>query len=175
MSTSTLRLYEIADNYLQALEDLADIEELSAEVIADTLEALQGNFEHKAISVGAYIHSLEAEASAIEEARKSMEVRRRSLERHAGRLREYLKQQMERTGLRRIKVPPERTKAPCIILRLQANPPSVTIEDEAVIPEYYKQEVITVKVLKAEIARALKAGEEVPGARPEHSNRLVIQ
>jgi len=175
MSISTLRLYEIADNYLQALEELAEMEDLPQEVIADTLEGLQGGFEAKAVSVGAYIKTLEAEASAIKEVRESMERRQNALERHAERLREYLKAQMERTGLRHIKVPPERTKAPCIILRLQANPPSVTIEDEAAIPEHYKQQVIAVKVLKSEIAKALKAGEEVPGARLEQSTRLVIQ
>src|SRR5918992_3930991 len=111
MSISTLRLYEIADNYLQALEELAELEDLPAEVIADTLEGLQGSFEAKAVNVGAYIRSLEAEASAIEEARKSMERRQKALERHADRLRDYLRLQMERTGLRHIKVPPERTKA----------------------------------------------------------------
>jgi hypothetical protein len=175
MSISTLRLYEIADNYLRAFEDLAEFEELPAQVITDTLEGLQGSFEAKAVSVGAYIKTLEAEASAIEEARKSMEQRQRSLERHAERLREYLKAQMERTGLRQIKVPPERTKAPCIILRLQANPPSVVVDDEERIPERYKQEVISVKVLKTEIARALKAGEDVTGARLKQTTRLVIQ
>jgi hypothetical protein len=172
---STLRLYEIADTYLHALEDLADIEDLPEEVIADTLEGLQGSFEAKAVSVGAYIRSLEAEVSAIEEVRKGMEVRRRSLERHADRLREYLKQQMERTGLRHIKVPPQRTKAPCIILRLKANPPSVVVEDEELVPECYKQQVITTKVLKSEIARDLKADVEVQGAYLVQTTRLVIQ
>jgi Gp157 protein len=175
MSISTLRLYEIADNYLQALEDLAEFEDLPAEVIADTLEGLQGSFEVKTVSVGAYIKTLEAEASAIGEACKSMERRQNALERHAERLREYLKLQMERTRLRRIKVPLERTKAPCIILRLQANPPSVVVEDEEAIPECYKQQVITTKVLKSEIARDLKAGVEVQGAHLVQTTRLVIQ
>ena len=175
MSISTLRLYEIADNYLQALEGLAEFEDLPAEVIADTLEALQGNFEHKAISVGAYIRTLEAEVSAIGEACKSMERRQNALKRHAERLREYLKLQMERTGLRHIRVPPQRTKAPCIILRLKANPPSVVVEDEELVPECYKQQVITTKVLKSEIARDLKAGVEVQGAHLVQTTRLVIQ
>lgn len=175
MSMSTLRLYEIADNYLQALEDLAELEDLPAEVIADTLEALQGNFEHKAISVGAYIRTLEAEASAIEQVRRSMEQRQKALERHTERLRDYLRLQMERTGLRRIKVPPERTKAPCIILRLQANPPSVVVEDEERVPARYKCTETVTKLLRSEIARALKAGEDVAGARLERTSRLVIQ
>jgi hypothetical protein len=127
------------------------------------------------VSVGAYIKTLEAEASAIEEVRKGMEVRRRSLERHADRLREYLKQQMERTGLRQIKVPQERTKAPCIILRLQANPPSVVVEDEELVPDRYRSTETVTKILRAEIGRALKAGEDVEGARLVQSTRLVIQ
>jgi Siphovirus Gp157 len=172
---STLRLYEIADNYLQALEDLAKFEDLPAEVIADTLEGLQGSFEAKAVSVGAYIRTLEAEASAIEQVRRSMEQRQKALERHAERLRDYLRLQMERTGLRQIKVPPERTKAPCIILRLQANPPSVIVENEVAIPDRYKRTETITKILRAEIARDMKAGEEVTGARLEQTTRLVIQ
>jgi hypothetical protein len=165
---STLRLYEIADNYLQALEGLAELEELPAEVIADTLEGLQGNFEHKAINVGAYIRSLEAEASAIEEARKSMEQRQKALERHAERLREYLKTQMERVSLPKIKN--------CYLtLRVQANPPSVEVINEEAIPAKYKRADITIKLLRSEIARALKGGNEVPGARLEQTTRLVIQ
>jgi hypothetical protein len=50
----------------------------------------------------------------------------------------------------------------------------VVVEDEGRLPERYKQPVITVKVLRAEIARALKAGQEVPGARLERTTRLVI-
>jgi hypothetical protein len=153
---------------LLALEDLAEIEELPAEVIADTLEALQGDFEHKATSTAAYIRTLEAEASAIEEAHKGMERRHKALTRHAERLRGYLKEQMERTGMVKIKN--------CYLtLRLQANPPSVVVEDEELVPECYKRTETVTKILRAEIARALKAGEDVDGARLEQTTRLVIQ
>ncbi len=165
---STLRLYDIADLYLQALEALAEMEDLSQEAITDTLEGLAGTFEDKAMTVGAYIRTLEAEASSIEDAWKHMERRQQSLKRHAGRLRDYLKQQMERTGLTKV-------KNHYLLLRVQANPPGVAIEDEEIIPERYKQAEITVKLLRSEIARALKAGEDVPGARLEQTTRLVIQ
>ncbi len=168
MSTSTLRLYEIAATYLQALEALAEMEDLPQEAIADTLEGLAGTFEDKAVNVGAYIRTLEAEASSIEGACKSMERRQQSLKRHAGRLKEYLKRQMERTGLTKV-------KNHYLLLRVQANPPGVTVEDEDRIPERYKHTEIAIKLLRSEIARALKAGEEVPGARLEQTTRLEIQ
>lgn len=52
---------------------------------------------------------------------------------------------------------------------MQTNPPSVAIEDERQIPERYKHAEIAVKLLRGEIARALKAGEGVPGARLEQT------
>ncbi|MGH8515081.1 MAG: siphovirus Gp157 family protein [Gammaproteobacteria bacterium] len=165
---STLRLYEIADTYLRALEDLADIEDLPEQAIADTLEGLQGEFEVKAINVAGYIRNIEAEASAVEEARKGMERRQRALTRHAERLREYIKTHMERTGLPKL-------RNHYLALRIQNNPPSVVVEDEDSIPAEYKRSETVTTLLRAEIGRALKAGEKVPGSRLQRSTRLVIQ
>jgi hypothetical protein len=167
MSTSTLRLYEIAGDYLQALEALADIEELLPEAIADTLEGLAGTFQDKAVNVAAYIRSLEAEAAAVEDARRRMEQRQRSLQRHADTLRGYLKLEMERTGITKVKNAE-------LALRVQKNPPSVIIDHEDLIPDTYREQVITVKLLRSEIGKALKSGENVPGAHLEQATRLVI-
>lgn len=165
---STLKLYEISAAYLETLEALAEIEDLPAEAVADTLQGWIGTFEQKAIAVAAYIRNLEMEAAAVEDARRRMERRQKSLERHAERLRDYLRTEMERTGI--IKV-----KNAELTLRIQKNPPSVVIDDDSAIPAAYKQEVITIKLLKAEMGKTLKAGEQVPGAHLEQITRLVIQ
>jgi Siphovirus Gp157 len=165
---SRLRWYQMADDYLNALEALAEMEDLPPEAIADTLEGLAGTFQDKAANVAAYIRGLEAEAAAIEDARQAMERRQNALERHAGRWRDDLKGQMERTGIPRV-------KNPWIALRIQPNPPSVVIEDETRVPERFKPPVTTVKLLRCDIARALKAGEPVFGAHLEQTTRLVIQ
>jgi uncharacterized secreted protein with C-terminal beta-propeller domain len=167
MSTSTLRLYEIASDYLQALEALANIEDLLPEAIADTLEGLAGTFQDKAVNVAAYIRSLEAEAAAVEDARRRLEQRQRSLQRHADNLRDYLKLEMERTGITKVKNAE-------LALRIQKNPPTVIIDHEDLIPDTYREQVITVKLLKAEIGKALKSGENVPGAHLEQATCLVI-
>jgi uncharacterized secreted protein with C-terminal beta-propeller domain len=167
MSTSTLRLYEIASDYLQALEALANIEDLLPEAIADTLEGLAGTFQDKAVNVAAYIRSLEAEAAAVEDARRRLEQRQRSLQRHTDNLRDYLKLEMERTGITKVKNAE-------LALRIQKNPPTVIIDHEDLIPDTYREQVITVKLLKAEIGKALKSGENVPGAHLEQATRLVI-
>ncbi|MCB1764528.1 MAG: siphovirus Gp157 family protein [Candidatus Competibacteraceae bacterium] len=165
---STLRLYQIADDYRSALDALAELEDVPPEAIADTLEGLVGTFQDKAIQVAAYLRTLEAEAAAIENARKAMEQRENALKRHASRLREYLKMQMERAGIPRV-------KNPWITVRIQANPPSVVIDDDTLLPAHFKQEVTTIKLLKSDLSKALKAGQLVTGARLEKTTRLVIQ
>lgn len=163
---ATLKLYEISHNYLCALDALSELEDLPPEAIADTLEALQGEFEDKALNIARYVRNLEAEASAIEEARKRMDARARSATQQARRLKDYLKGELERTGLK--------IQAPDLALRLQNNPPSVVVDDEASIPAAFKQTQTVTKVLKAELGKALKAGESIEGAHLERSKRLVI-
>ncbi len=163
---ATLKLYEISDNYLAALDGLAEIEDLPPEAIADTLEALQGEFEDKALNVARYVRNLEAEASAIEEAKRRMDARAKATARQADRLKDYLKRELERTGLK--------IKAPDLALRTQNNPPSVMVDDEAKIPAAYKQTETVTKLLRAELGKALKAGQEIAGAHLERSKRLVI-
>ena len=123
----TLTLYQIADDYLTALDALAEMEDLPPEAIADTLEGLAGSFADKAVAVAAYLRTLEAEAKAIADARTAMERRETALTRHALRLRDYLKGEMERTGLLRF-------DHPFLALRVQANPPAVVVEDEGMLP-----------------------------------------
>ncbi len=163
---STLRLYELSTEYLQALEALSELDDLPSEAIADTLEGLSGAWEDKALNVARFVRNLEAEATAIEEAKKRMEVRARVTQHKAARLRQYLLGELEKTGLR--------PKAADVALRVQKNPPAVILDDETRIPEYYRCSQVVTTILKAEIAAALKAGQEIAGAHLEQTQRLVI-
>ncbi len=162
----TLRLYELSSDYLHALDELSEMDDLPMEAIADTLEGLAGAWEDKALNVARYIRNLEAEASAIDEAKKRMEVRARVTAHKAARLRDYLKGELEKTGLK--------PKAPDVALRLQNNPPAVVLDDETRIPADYRRTQVVSTILKAEIAAAIKAGKEIAGAHLEQSRRLVI-
>lgn len=163
---STLRLYELSDDYLRALEDLSEMDDLPPEAIADTLEGLMGAWEDKALNVARYVRNLEAEATAIEEAKKRMDMRAKSTANKAARLRDYLKGELERTGLK--------PKAPDLALRLQNNPPSVFLDDETKIPQDFKHAQVITTILKSEIAAAIKAGKDIAGAHLVQTRRLVI-
>lgn len=164
---ATLKLYELSDDYLEAMEALAEIDDLPPEAIADTLEGLAGAWEDKALNVARYVRNLEAEAEAIVEARDRMERRAKAASKQAARLKAYLKAELERTGLQ--------PKAPDLALRLQNNPPSVVLDDPTKIPKLYQRTETVTTILKAEIGAALKAGKQVRGAHLEQSTRLVIQ
>jgi hypothetical protein len=163
---STLRLYELSDDYLRALEELFEIEDLPPEAIADTLEGLKGAWDDKALNVARYVRNLEAETAAIEEAKKRMEVRAKATANKAARLRDYLLGELERTGLK--------PKAPDLALRLQNNPPSVVLDDETKIPDNFRRSQVVTTILKTEIAAAIKAGKEITGAHLVQTRRLVI-
>lgn len=164
----TLTLYQLADDYLAAFDALTASDDFPPEAVAATLAGLAGSFEDKAANVALYIRTLEAEAAALEEAHQALERRATALTHQAERLRAYLKGEMERTGLTRL-------KQPFPVVRVQPNPPAVVIDDERRVPRRFKERVVTVKLLKAELARALKAGERIAGAHLEQTTRLVIQ
>jgi hypothetical protein len=163
---ATLKLYELSAAYLEALEGLAELDDLPPQAIADTLEGLAGAWEDKALNVARYVRNLEAEAAAIEDAKRRMEVRAKAMTNQASRLKAYLKSELERTGLK--------PKAPDLALKLQANPPSVVLDDEAKIPKTYRRTETVTTILKADISAALKAGKTVAGAHLEQTRRLVM-
>ena len=61
-----MKLYEIAQSYLSALEFFGDVDnDMSLDTALDTFEAIEGDFEQKVVSVAAYAKQLDAEADAI--------------------------------------------------------------------------------------------------------------
>jgi predicted transcriptional regulator len=167
MSKNTLRLFDISEEYMQALDELMSIDDLPEEVIKDTMESLSGDFEEKAKNTGLYVLSLLAEAKAVEEAEKRMSARKKSLNNQATRLKDYIHNNMEHTKITNI-------ESPEIVLKLQKNPGAVVIDDNDKLPSLYKKTETMTKILKADIAKALKAGLDVTGAHLQKGTRLVI-
>ena len=165
-----LHLYEIASAYRNALVALDD-ESLEPDVIRDTLDSLTGALEHKAEAVAAYVLNLEAEAEAVAAAEARLKARRQSLEKRAAWLRDYLKTNMEATGITEIAAS-DRT----FRVRIRLNPESVELDGSLpdMPPEYMREKIVR-EPDKASILAALKSGRDVPGARLVRRTRLEIK
>ena len=74
-----LALYQIVDEYRDALNTLADMD-LDEQTLADTLEGLQGEVTVKGQNVAAFILNMEAEAAAVKEVEQRLAKKRRAME-----------------------------------------------------------------------------------------------
>lgn len=166
---NNLALYQLSNNYLQALDFMTDPEfDLPLEAVNDTLEALSGELEDKAVNVAKFLRNMEALAEAIKSAEADMTKRRKTLESRVQWLKGYLKSSMENTGITKI-------ECPYFKLSIQTNPAAVNVLDEAAIPPQFKEAVTTWKIDKTAIKEALKNGQAVAGAELTAGTRLVIK
>jgi hypothetical protein len=166
---NNLSLYQLSGNYLQALDFLTDPEhDLPIEAVNDTMEALTGELEDKAINVAKFIRNMEMTAEAIKNAEAEMAKRRKALENRVQWLKDYLKGSMVQTGISKI-------ECPYFKLSIQSNPVSVNVFDEEVVPLMFKEQVISWKIDKAAIKNAINAGHTVPGAKLVNGTRLAIR
>lgn len=111
---------------------------------------------------------MEAVAEAIKEAEEAMAKRRKSLENRVRWMKNYLKENMEHTGISKI-------ECPFFKLSVQNNPAAVNVTNENAIPEQFKEQVITWKINKPAIKEAIKSGTAVPGAELVNGTRLAIR
>ena len=83
-------------------------------------------------------------------------------------MREYLKNNLEKSGLKKI-------DAPDISISMQKNPYKVVITNETEIPSNFIDTKETKAINKEKIKEALKNGEEVPGCELVQENRITIK
>jgi hypothetical protein len=164
----SLKLYEIADQF-RALERLEGSEEIPPEVMADTLEALDGDFEVKAIAVAKFILSLEAAAGDIQEAAKAMKARADRLSRRAEGVRAYLLFNFQSLNKKKL-------ESPELTIARRSNPVSVQVTYSESIPQKFwvQPEPPPPHIDKRALKDALQSGEEIVGAYLESGESLRI-
>ena len=164
-----LTLYNIADQYLVDLQKLQEME-IDEQTFADTLEGLSGDLEVKATNVAMFVRNLEASAEAIKDAEKQMAERRKALESKADRIRQYLLDNMTRTGITKI-------DCPYFVLSVRKNPPAVEVLNQDMIPDEYFDipEPPAPTLNKNRLKEDLKAGVVVEGAKITAGQSLLIK
>jgi hypothetical protein len=162
-------LYEIAQQYCE-LQALADIEELPAELIRDTIEGLEGDLTEKSANIAKLIEGLEAEAQMIAEAAHKIRERAERRQRRADRIRAYLLFQLQRAGINKIDCAE-------FSIAVRKNPEAVEFSDLESLPKAYMVQPAPPPPHpdKRRIKEDLKAGKCVPGAYLVRGERLEIK
>ena len=166
----SLPLYQIAAQYRADLDALAELEGIDPVTVADTVESLQGDLQDKLRAVIAYSLNLQAQAEAQAAAAKRMAERAKATGARADALLDYARQAMQDTGIAEVATDEWGAK-------LAKKPPSVEVADQAALPAEFLRvpEPPAPAPDKAKIAAALKAGQEVPGARLVQGYRLAVR
>lgn len=155
------KLYQITEQHRE-LQVLVDAEELSPEAVADTFEAMEGEFNEKAVSVVHVIENMQSDVGAVEAEIKRLTARKTALANRRDSIREYLRSNMEASGITKI-------ECPLFAITISKGRDIVAIEDEALIPDELVEVSVISKPDKREILKRLKAGESVPGANIQKS------
>ena len=150
-----LSLYDIVGAFPKLIDQEEMSEEDKKEVEKELIELLQ----RKSQNLIGYTRNIELTIEAMKSEEKRISEQRKAMENKLEKFKEYVKECMEQNGFTKI----ETTLG---TLSIAKNPISVEIYDEKQIPDEYKTKVVTVKVDKTAIKKALKeTGEIIPGTR----------
>lgn len=153
-------LYEISKQYqeLAALADSGD-EDLAI-AVRDTMEGIEGEFQEKGKALAMVTLNMDGDLEAIQSQIDRLTERKRILQNRKESLKEYLRTNMEAAGITKI-------THPLFTITLGKGKPIVVIDEESAIPDEFMNTKVTTTPSKADIARAIKEGKEVPGAHSE--------
>ncbi len=168
-----MRLFEIAQDYAEIIDDLYDADGNENPQALARLEANQLNLEAKSIAIASWIKNMEIEKAQITEckkqiddAKKNMIEREKSLEAKINRWNGALKHEMETRGMTEI-------KCPYFVLKIKKNPPALDVVDDNAIDEEYR--VYDWKLDRSRMLSDLKVGVIIAGASMSQKTRLEIK
>lgn len=159
-------LYELTGQFkeLAVLAESAD-EDLAV-AVRDTMGAIEAEFNDKALAVSHVILNLDADAGALDREIERLQERKRLLTNRQNQIREYLRENMEASGISKI-------SCPLFTITLAKGRESVVVDDPDQLPDELMRVKTEVSPDKTAIAAKLKAGEEIPGARLERGQSSI--
>jgi len=161
-----ISLYTAADQLAPLLDQIDD-----DGCISEELNQALAVFEGKGVSVAAYVLNCEAQAQMITDAADRMKERAKPLINRATRLRQYLADNMKRTGITSITSPEFHVK-----LDIDRDESVEVFESKLLAPEFMKPPKPAEPTPdKIAIKKAIKEGKEVQGARIVAKDRLTIK
>lgn len=163
----SLSLYKLANDYRQALDELSELD-IDEQTMKDTLEGLSGGVEQKAVNVAAFIKNLEAECLAIKNARDELNEKLIRKQLKVESLKLYLLTILKECGIKKV-------SSELFTISVRRTAQTVEITNEELVPHDYYKEVVTSKLDKSLIRRALTEGYAVGGCKLIENEYLNIK
>ncbi len=163
-----MKLYDQTGKMLE-LQKLVDDGEMSQDDIQDTLDGMQLEFNDKASSIVSLAESLQGDVSALDVEIKRLQARKKAITNNQDRLKEYLRHNMELSGITKI-------KSPLFSITLGKATVTADVVDVDFLPDEFVNTEVVIKADKKAILKALKDGQEIPGAvLSTGKSRLLIK
>ncbi len=157
-----MQLYKIANDYAQLMA-----EDFEPDMIADTVEAIEGEISDKIEQLLAITKNKAALAEALKKEADALNERAKSLLKHNENIKQYIIQSMTTMEKKRF-------NAGIHTLTVRAPSVSVKIDDVSLIPPEYVEYVTEMKPDKNAIKQQLKSGAEIEGAHLELGKPALI-
>ena len=153
-------------NELVEVQDLALDPEVPEQALRDTLDGIDGMFNDKAINIVHVITNSSSDIAALDAEIARLTERKKHVQNAQNRLREYLRFNMEATGITRI-------SSPLFTITLAKGRDIAIVDNESALPDDYVRVKTTISPDKVAILNALKEGVDVPGAHMEKSQSSI--
>lgn len=159
-----MNLFELGQQY----QALADREDLDPTVLADTLDSIEDTWNGKANNIARWIESLDADVEWLMKKKRSISDELTYRKNLRANLMTYLTSAIDDRGLKEVHTDD-------YILRPRNYKQRTVIDDEDKVPAEFKHVNAVVAVDKTAVYKALKNGEEVPGAHLKPNRKVMIK
>lgn len=143
--------------------------DMQGEQLTECLDSIQDSFDDKANNIVKLVNSLSVDVDGIDKELKRLQAMKKTITNNQDRLKEYLRHNMEVTGISKIKHS---------LFSITLGKPTVTAEivDIDFLPDSFVSTDVIMKADKKAILKALKDGEDIPGAAlSTGKSRLLIK
>jgi len=162
-------LFELTNEYMVLLEMACD-PEVDEQILADTLEGLEGELEYKAENYAKVMADMDTEAEGLDKQIKRLQERKNALKSHKETMKKSLENMMRVTGKTKF-------KTELFSFGIQKNPASLqlaeNIDFDNIPPQFIK--FADPEINKTAVKEAIKNGAEFSWAHMEQTEGLRIR
>lgn len=159
-----MNLFELNDNY----KELASRDDLDPTILKDTLDAIQDDRKSKLDNLATWADQLKSEIDFMSDKKKSWEDEITYRKNKLAWIKQYITDVLDDAGIKRLTTDNH-------LLSARNFKASTIIDSDEKLPDRFKVTETTTKPDKKAIYKALKAGEEVPGAHLKPNRNTVIK